>query len=115
MLTDEGDFVLDPFAGSSVVGSVCERLNRRWVCCEIEHDYNLGAVGRFEKEAMREQQQLSNLFYKINHPGCLWNENDNSPLPPDGGRVRPAKVQEIQGSSTLDSKPVPAAGEATDG
>ena len=111
MLTDEGDIVLDPFAGSSVVGAVCERLNRKWVCCETEHDYNLGAVGRFEDEAMREQQQLSNLFYKINHPGCLWNENDNSLLSPDGGRVGPVRKKKKKKTTTEDENPTSTASE----
>lgn len=100
MLTDEGDLVFDPFAGSCIVGSVCERLNRRWICCEMEHNYVLGAVGRFVPEEQPEETQTrkkkkkqtasvsSGMWYKINHPGCLWDANDHSPLPQDGGKVR---------------------------
>ena len=47
MLTDPGDRVLDPFAGSCVTGEVAERLERRWICVEREEDYLLGAKGRF--------------------------------------------------------------------
>lgn len=114
MLTDERDLVLDPWAGSSVVGAVCERLRRRWMCCEIEHEYNLGAIGRFEKEAMRESQQLSNLFYKINHPASLWTENDSTPLSPDGGRLRPTKQTSVNQSSDTVRRPSEEAGGTPD-
>ncbi len=33
-LTDEGDIVLDPFAGSNATGYAAEELNRRWVSIE---------------------------------------------------------------------------------
>lgn len=39
MLTDPGDFVVDPFAGSCVTGEVSERLKRHWVCIEISQEY----------------------------------------------------------------------------
>ena len=39
MATDEGDLVLDMFAGSGVVGLACENLNRRWVMVELEEKY----------------------------------------------------------------------------
>jgi site-specific DNA-methyltransferase (cytosine-N4-specific) len=44
MLTDPGDLVIDPFAGSCVTGEVAERLGRRWVCCEVLGEYAQGAV-----------------------------------------------------------------------
>lgn len=47
MLTDPGDLVVDPFAGSCVTGEVSERLKRRWVCSELREDYVEGALGRF--------------------------------------------------------------------
>jgi DNA modification methylase len=47
MLTDEGDLVIDPFAGSCVTGAVSERLGRKWVCCDTNEEYLLGAIGRF--------------------------------------------------------------------
>lgn len=47
MLTDEGDWVIDPFAGSCVTGAVAERLQRNWVCCDTNEEYLLGALGRF--------------------------------------------------------------------
>jgi DNA modification methylase len=48
MLTDPGDLVLDPFAGSCVTGRVAETLERRWLCLEQEGEYLHGARGRFQ-------------------------------------------------------------------
>lgn len=47
-LTDEGDLVLDPFAGSNVTGDVCERRGRRWISVELVEEYLLGSRFRFE-------------------------------------------------------------------
>ncbi len=47
-LTDKGDLVVDPFAGSNVTGSVCEQLGRRWVASELESKYVDGSAIRFE-------------------------------------------------------------------
>ena len=38
-LTDEGDLVLDPFAGSNTTGSVAEGLGRRWIAIERDVEY----------------------------------------------------------------------------
>jgi len=46
-LTRPGDIVLDPFAGSNVVGAVAEKLSRRWVSIEINEEYVLGSAFRF--------------------------------------------------------------------
>ncbi|MEA5565244.1 site-specific DNA-methyltransferase [Anabaena sp. UHCC 0399] len=47
-LTDEGDIVLDPFAGSNTTGFVAETLQRRWISCEINEDYVMGSRYRFD-------------------------------------------------------------------
>lgn len=47
MLTDPGDFVLDPFAGSNVTGKVAESLGRRWMSIDIDSDYIQGSRHRF--------------------------------------------------------------------
>ena len=49
MLTDESDFVVDPFAGSCATGAVAERLGRRWLCCDTSREYLSAAIGRFLK------------------------------------------------------------------
>jgi len=46
-LTDEGDLVLDPFAGSNTTGFVAETLQRRWISFEINQDYVMGSRYRF--------------------------------------------------------------------
>lgn len=48
-LTEPGDLVLDPFAGSNVTGEVCERLGREWVAIELIEEYLRGSKFRFEQ------------------------------------------------------------------
>jgi site-specific DNA-methyltransferase (cytosine-N4-specific) len=47
LLTEEGDIVLDPFAGSNTTGAVAERLQRRWVAVECVEDYLQASKFRF--------------------------------------------------------------------
>lgn len=51
-LTDEGDLVLDPFAGSNTTGAIAERLGRRWVAIEPDPEYVDGSKGRFQAGVM---------------------------------------------------------------
>ena len=46
-LTQPGDLVFDPFAGSNTTGAVAEKLKRNWVCVEPREDYIKASVGRF--------------------------------------------------------------------
>jgi DNA modification methylase len=46
-LTDEGDMVLDPFAGSNTTGFVAETWQRQWIAFEINEDYVKGSSHRF--------------------------------------------------------------------
>jgi site-specific DNA-methyltransferase (cytosine-N4-specific) len=46
-LTNRGNRVLDPFAGSNVTGEAAERLGRRWIAIEIDPEYMLGSMFRF--------------------------------------------------------------------
>lgn len=48
-LTDEGDIVLDPFAGSNTTGFVAETWQRRWISFEINEDYLQGSRYRFSQ------------------------------------------------------------------
>ena len=48
-LTRPGDLVLDPFAGSNVVGHVAEKLGRRWISIDIEKEYLKASRYRFKK------------------------------------------------------------------
>lgn len=48
-LTDEGDMVLDPFAGSNTTGFVAQTLQRQWMSFEINEDYVIGSRYRFSQ------------------------------------------------------------------
>lgn len=49
-LTDEGDTVLDPFAGSNTTGAVAQSLGRRWLSVEADWIYAAHAIGRFDPD-----------------------------------------------------------------
>jgi DNA modification methylase len=46
-LTQEGDVVLDPFAGSNVTGEAAEVTGRRWIGIELNKEYVRGSRFRF--------------------------------------------------------------------
>lgn len=97
MLTDPGDLVIDPFAGSCVTGEVAEKLGRRWICVELIEDYLKGAIGRFKQD--RDLNRVAaNLgeqdnYYRIPRPNILWNSAPNEPLHKDGGEKRPPSLK----------------------
>lgn len=103
MLTDKGDMVFDPFGGSCVTGEVAERLKRKWVCSELSQDYLTGALGRFQQENGTDEQQAKLLrdetedsnYYRLPHPGILWNGEHGETLPEDGGKRRPAGRKQV--------------------
>jgi site-specific DNA-methyltransferase (cytosine-N4-specific) len=47
LLTDEGDVVLDPFAGSNTTGAVAEQHARRWLALELVEEYLAASRFRF--------------------------------------------------------------------
>jgi len=47
-LTNEGDMVLDPFAGSNTTGCVADGLKRKWLGIELRSDYAQESRLRFE-------------------------------------------------------------------
>jgi hypothetical protein len=46
-LTEPGDLVLDPFAGSNTTGAVAEAMKRRWIAIEANPVYVAGSRARF--------------------------------------------------------------------
>ncbi len=48
MLTDEGDIVVDPFAGSNTTGMVAETLGRRWIVMDDVQEYLEASKFRFD-------------------------------------------------------------------
>ncbi|WP_366555912.1 DNA-methyltransferase [Aquibaculum sediminis] len=51
-LTDKGDTVLDPFAGSNTTGAVAQDLGRRWISIEADWNYAAHSIGRFSPAAL---------------------------------------------------------------
>jgi hypothetical protein len=46
-LTEPGDLVMDPFAGSNTTGAAAEKLKRKWLSVELREDYVRASQGRF--------------------------------------------------------------------
>lgn len=55
-LTDPGDLVLDPFAGSNTTGFVSECLGRKWISIETKEEYIEQVKVRFEDPLINEYQ-----------------------------------------------------------
>lgn len=96
MLTEPGDLVVDPFAGSCVTGMVCEQIKRHWVCIELVREYCEAAKGRFIQDRRASSNAANNPenptnYYRVPRPGILWNDEPGGCLPSDGGRKRTAK------------------------
>lgn len=85
MCTDKGDVVVDPFGGSCITGEVCERLERKWICCELQKDYLDGAKGRFQSNSLKEQTPP--VKYEIFSP-CAMPITENEKLDTTGGLRR---------------------------
>ncbi|HNQ77302.1 MAG TPA: site-specific DNA-methyltransferase [Acidobacteriota bacterium] len=47
-LTEPGDLVMDPFAGSNTTGYVAETLRRKWIAIEINEEYLTDSRLRFD-------------------------------------------------------------------
>ena len=104
MLTEPGDFVVDPFGGSCVTGEVCERTNRRWACVEVRDEYCQGALGRFVRDPAELTKPGTNPadpsnYYRVPRPGILWGVDHNDSLPEDGGQKRPLSLEQQRGES----------------
>jgi len=56
-LTDKGDVVLDPFAGSNVTGEAAEINGRKWLAFELMEEYLKGSKFRFDLK----QKKLNSL------------------------------------------------------
>lgn len=91
MLTEPGNFVLDPFAGSCVTGEVAESMKRHWACCEIQEDYVEAARGRFlnPDEISDPTGALRADPYPVLPPCLSLVPEIECPLPEDGGESRP--------------------------
>ncbi len=91
MLTDPGDLVVDPFAGSCVTGEAAEILERKWLCIDRDPDneYLRGARGRFVNGGPNIETNKSNhVRYEVSSSSSRWDRTVPEPLRSDGGRVR---------------------------
>ena len=59
LLTDAGDLVLDPFAGSNTTGYAAETMGRKWRSIEISAEYARHAKLRFESPRVRTLSQAA--------------------------------------------------------
>ncbi len=88
MLTNQGDVILDPFAGSCVTGEVCEKLNRKWICIDNVKEYLEGSVCRFMYKGGKDHSNGSNLYHKIPRPSAMWNNLPHDDISDNGGKTR---------------------------
>jgi site-specific DNA-methyltransferase (cytosine-N4-specific) len=58
-LTQPGQLVLDPFAGSNVTGQVAQALERRWIAVEVRADYVAGSMLRFADAVLTDDRPAS--------------------------------------------------------
>jgi len=106
MLTDKGDLVYDPFAGSCVTGEVAERLKRKWICCEIVEAYLETALFRFLSEKSDKKKKISG--YNLHHPAALWDDTlSEERLPQDGGQKRPSVKKKPRNKQLCQQFPLP--------
>jgi site-specific DNA-methyltransferase (adenine-specific) len=54
--SNPGDLVIDPFSGSGTTLVVAEQLDRRWLGCDLNADYNQWAIRRLEAVDCRSPQ-----------------------------------------------------------
>ena len=94
-LTNPGDLVVDPFAGSCVTGMVAENLERRWVCCELSKEYLIGGMGRFVP-TLQPMPKRQGVAYRIAAPCSIPTEASMVQLSEDGGERRPPPSQRSQ-------------------
>jgi site-specific DNA-methyltransferase (adenine-specific) len=55
--SNSGDLVIDPFSGSGTTLVVAEQLNRRWMGCDLNPQYNEWAFRRIENVRRMTQQE----------------------------------------------------------
>ncbi len=58
-LTEPGDLVVDPFAGSNITGHVAEEHGRRWIAMDTDEDYLQGSQARFESLQLRLAERVT--------------------------------------------------------
>ena len=105
-LTDPGELVVDPFAGSCVTGVVAENLARQWVCCELSEEYLLGGRARFVPTVQPLPRQRE-VPYEISSPCTRPAKEEEVLLVENGGARRPTVLSHSDKTSAhqLENKP----------
>lgn len=96
MLTDRGDFVVDPFGGSCVTGEVSEALGRKWACADLDRSFLEGALCRFDARPLA-RLLTAPKAYEI-YPPCSLSIDDTERLPAGGGERREPAAAAAPGS-----------------
>lgn len=109
MLTDPGDRVLDPFAGSCVTGMVAEALGRKWDCVEMNAGFLSGAEVRFRGDVAKNAATRPSSY--LIHTPCAVGGAD-APLVPDGGQSDPEAASEADDPFSI-SAPGDASGSSS--
>ena len=55
-LTEPGDVVMDPFAGSNTTGSTAEKLGRKWLSFESRFDYAATSLSRLPDGSVQKRK-----------------------------------------------------------
>ncbi len=55
--SNESDVVVDPFSGSGTTLVVAEQLGRRWIGCELNHEYNTWAIERLKNVRRKSKKE----------------------------------------------------------
>lgn len=58
LLTDPGDLVLDPFAGSNTTGFTAELLSRQWIAIDAKEEYVEQSKIRFEDPILKDTRTI---------------------------------------------------------
>lgn len=87
-LTDPGDLVVDPFAGSCITGAVSESLGRNWNCVELDSEFIRGALGRFTDGSAIDGARSPSASYSIASPVSVPVDEREVPLIANGGATR---------------------------
>lgn len=53
LCTEQGDLVVDPFAGSNTTGSAAHGMGRRWIAIEADPGYAASGMGRFSESDLQ--------------------------------------------------------------
>ncbi len=67
-LTDVGDLVLDPFAGSNLTGYAAEQLGRRWIAIELVDEHLRGSMLRFPKNSLLPTAKRTKRARRVHSP-----------------------------------------------